>query len=347
MVGKGTRHGRLKALAVAITAIGSLAAAPAQAQAAVNGTHVIAPLYITSGLELSGYGVGVALDITVSRNGIVIGHATGTTTANAKAPTTGDLTVNPGACWIDTTPEILPGDVITVAGDGPADTMTVQDNHGRPSDRRTRGPTTSPSTEHFRTPRAPATDGRRREPAQVGHRPLRPQRRQHDPRHDRLRRRRIAELDRDVSQPLPRGQEPRDDLRVARRRREHPERGHDLQNPGAPGPSGAPCTAPLAQNEILNSDHLFNGAPTINIANGTTDLTLSGIAQANASTVTVTLSDGTNSVPVTAILPTPTGFGQSWSTVIPMTAIGGLADGQLTASLSVTLATATSFPARA
>jgi hypothetical protein len=90
------------------------------AGAAVGGAHVIAALYKTSGLELSGYTPGATVTADILRNGVRIGTMTDV------IDPAGALAVNPFSCWKDTTPEILPGDVVSVTGDGPVDTMVVQ-----------------------------------------------------------------------------------------------------------------------------------------------------------------------------------------------------------------------------
>jgi len=92
------------------------------ASAAVSGTHTIGALPNTSGIELTGYTPGESLRIDELRGAATIATATGT------ADTTGALDINGGtaACWTTTTPEILPGDTISVSGNGFTDTMVVQ-----------------------------------------------------------------------------------------------------------------------------------------------------------------------------------------------------------------------------
>jgi hypothetical protein len=112
--------------AAVLTAAAALAA---PAGAAVNGSHVVAVLPATQGLELSGYPVNDTLNIHVIRNGVTIGSATGLTTPDRKAPNTGDLNVAGGAppCWTGNTPQILPGDEVTVDDGGAGlDSMIVQ-----------------------------------------------------------------------------------------------------------------------------------------------------------------------------------------------------------------------------
>ena len=116
--------------AVALAAVAALAA---PAGAAVNGSHVVATIPDASALELSGYPVGDQLDIHVVRNGVVIGSAADVTTQDPKAKgidlsTAGILNVNGGTppCWIASTPQILPGDTVTVGDSSGTDSMVVQ-----------------------------------------------------------------------------------------------------------------------------------------------------------------------------------------------------------------------------
>jgi Chitobiase/beta-hexosaminidase C-terminal domain len=127
-----TRTARRRARVVisAAAALGATAAMAAPAGAVVNGSHAIAVLPDTQGLELSGYPLPDTLNVHVIRNGITIGSATGPTTQDRKDPTTGDLNIAGGAppCWTGSTPQILPGDEVTVDDGGTAvDSMIVQD----------------------------------------------------------------------------------------------------------------------------------------------------------------------------------------------------------------------------
>ena len=127
----GARNARRRTRA-AISAAAVLAAAAtiaAPAGAAVGGSHVVAVLPATQGLELSGYPVNDALNVHVIRHGVTIGSATGTTTPDRKDPNNGVLNVAGGAppCWTGSTPQILPGDEVTVDDGGTGlDSMIVQ-----------------------------------------------------------------------------------------------------------------------------------------------------------------------------------------------------------------------------
>jgi hypothetical protein len=120
---------RTRAVIATAAALGAAAALAAPAGAVVNGSHVVAVLPATQGLELSGYPVNDTLNVHVIRNGVTIGSATGVTTPDKKDPNSGDLNIAGGAppCWTGSTPQILPGDEVSV-DDGRAglDSMIVQ-----------------------------------------------------------------------------------------------------------------------------------------------------------------------------------------------------------------------------
>jgi hypothetical protein len=122
-------RGRTRATISAAAALVATAALAAPAGAAVGGSHVVAVLPATQGLELSGYPVGDTLNVHVLRNGVTIGSATGVTTPDKKAPNNGVLNIAGGAppCWTGSTPQILPGDEVTIDDGGAGlDSMIVQ-----------------------------------------------------------------------------------------------------------------------------------------------------------------------------------------------------------------------------
>jgi hypothetical protein len=102
------------------------------------------------------------------------------------------------------------------------------------------------------------------------------------------------------------------------------------------GPT-APCTAPLASNGVTATDHVYNTQPTINSINVTTALGLSGVAQSDATAVSVKLTDGAGSstTAVAGTLSAGAG-GKTWTATIPAAGVAALADGTLTASVTVT-----------
>ncbi|HTN24867.1 MAG TPA: chitobiase/beta-hexosaminidase C-terminal domain-containing protein [Solirubrobacteraceae bacterium] len=109
-----------------------------------------------------------------------------------------------------------------------------------------------------------------------------------------------------------------------------------FENPGTPGPS-APCTAPLAVNGVTATDHLWAQVPTVNQSNVTTDLKLDGLAESDATAVSVQVGDSlggsTSMVPAT-LTTGPNGI--TWTATIPAAQIGALADGTLKASATIT-----------
>lgn len=114
------------------------------------------------------------------------------------------------------------------------------------------------------------------------------------------------------------------------------------ENPGEPGPA-APCTAPLAVNGVTATDHLYKGQPVVNQANVGTDLGLEGLAQADATAVSVQVMDGGGNVTSMADGTLTAGpSGQTWTATIPAADVQGLVDGTLTAAVTVTT-TAGSF----
>lgn len=116
------------------TAVASLAlAAPAAAMptgAGVRAGHNISAFATIDFIGAFGYTVGSPMTIEVLRNG----HAIASVTAPAAStPSGGGLEVNhgpagvaqPGDCWEGFTPDVQPGDVIRVTGDGGVDEAMV------------------------------------------------------------------------------------------------------------------------------------------------------------------------------------------------------------------------------
>src|SRR5881394_143398 len=108
-------------LAGAALALGALASPALAAGGGGGGGGVAAPggevIYNTASITLSTFPVG-ATPITVSRDGTVIANAVanvdGTGLANLNVA--GIVAPEPLDCWTGFTPEILPGDVITIGG---------------------------------------------------------------------------------------------------------------------------------------------------------------------------------------------------------------------------------------
>jgi hypothetical protein len=330
--------------AVLITAV--LTTTPASAA-------IVAPHFVTVGpnngpnMSLEGYAGGAKLTITVIRNGITIGTAKGT------ADGLGNLLVNPAAaaapgvataCFTTATPEILPGDTVSVkAGVAPAETLVVQDVAGedpvadgadvivhgtamtgagaalRPADLTVES--FSP-TNRFDSPSASkggqtlaATSVRFDAPGSARY---------------TARFSGLTAHDRDVVLGV-------GTLQVA-------------ADPGATGTSqtlfeaggtlgsfGNPCIQPLVRNAVTGADRAV-----VDRTNVGTNLVLSGLAQPSATAVTVTLDDSSiATAPVTApatLGPAPAdGSSRTWTATIPAASVAALADGALTASGAFTL----------
>jgi hypothetical protein len=111
------------------------------------------------------------------------------------------------------------------------------------------------------------------------------------------------------------------------------------ENGFVPGPLGG-CAAPLARYAVTSVDqaHTVGGSPTVNVANSTGDLVVSGASQ-DSSSVTATLTDGAKTITAAAVAPTPATGAQSWSATFPAAAVATLADGNLTAAGSYTVST--------
>src|SRR3954470_2029131 len=103
------------------------------------------------------------------------------------------------------------------------------------------------------------------------------------------------------------------------------------------GPAAGACTAPAATNAVMTSSpNVVNASFAATAA----ALTLSGVAQADTTGVSVSLDDQdprTAPVTVDAALTTGAG-GATWTASIPAFSIGALTDGTLTASASYTVA---------
>jgi hypothetical protein len=92
----------------------------------------------------------------------------------------------------------------------------------------------------------------------------------------------------------------------------------------------------LAGNAVTGVDgaHTVNGRPQINLANVGQDLVVEGVSQPDVSSVSVTVGDGiASTAPVSA-----TSVKGSWTATIPAAEIARLADGPLTASGTYALA---------
>jgi len=133
-----SRSNKVKGAAIAGSAglaAAALAAVPASATigpAGVQAGHNITVFHNIDFIAASGFAVGDSMTVTVERNGVLIGTATGTA-ADPEATGVGGLEVNhgpegaplPGDCWEGTTPDIRPGDVVTATGPTGTDQVIV------------------------------------------------------------------------------------------------------------------------------------------------------------------------------------------------------------------------------
>src|SRR4051794_35568639 len=307
------RIARRRARALIATGIAALAAGAVAtpAGAAVGGSHVIAALPDSSGLELT-YPPRTALDVTVLRGAVTLGVARVTTDDQGAAAINGG-----GAdCWSTGTPDILPGDTVEVTGPGFDDTMTVAavasdrpvpgadpgtvlmhgTAAGRPPASQLEARITGASSDPF------AANGRRVLRAGAG-----------------------QPYTIDYDGPTGgawtatfTGLSPAD---VARALGAKDARGVVIpspseltiaQNPAARGPQ-APCSAPLTMNAVTASS-----PRAINLAHASDDLVLTGVAH-DALAVAVTLGDGDPATPAfsaDATLSAPAGA-QTWTATVP------------------------------
>ncbi|MDQ4086190.1 MAG: chitobiase/beta-hexosaminidase C-terminal domain-containing protein [Actinomycetota bacterium] len=117
------RLSRVSALAVLSCAVAT-AGLVLPADAAVNAGHTVFVLKDDSIVEAEGYAPGENLLVEVRRNGVVVGSVEGP----ASDPG-GTFIINHDVCWDDFTPQILPGDVVTVASSGGVERVPVTDIH--------------------------------------------------------------------------------------------------------------------------------------------------------------------------------------------------------------------------
>jgi len=310
--------------------------------------HVVAAIPDASALELSGYPANTSLTIQALRNGVVIGTATGTTSAGngtAKDPG-GDLTVNPSVCWTGSTPQLLPGDTIRVTGAG-TDEMTVADIEATSVDQDLNGDilmhgfakaanggpldaaTFAAGVQARLTITGDLFDFNGRNSLRAG----------------------ATKTDGTIAYDAPSLNDPNPTTWTARfHLTTAADQARALGNKnvegvflvglseltigrtpvGAPGP-GCP---PVQQNGVTS----FGGRTAVNVANAATPLAVSGAAQADVSNVSVTLTDhnGT-SMTYPGVAPS----GGTWTTA--GMDVSGLADGTLTATPTMTSASLGTF----
>jgi hypothetical protein len=135
--GAGRRKVRVAAMlgAAAVLAVPALSAV--SAEATVTGTvgpgRNITVFHNIDMVGAFGWDLGEELTVSVVRNGVTIGTARGPVVTTPEGP---GLEVNheatavppePGSCWDNYTPDILPGDVVTATNGTETDEVTVDD----------------------------------------------------------------------------------------------------------------------------------------------------------------------------------------------------------------------------
>src|SRR4051794_32070710 len=328
---RGARR-RTRGFITTAAALTAAAAFTAPAGAAVSGSHVIATLPSSSGLELTAYPKSTLLDVSLVRNNVTIAHGTVMTDA------VGDGAVNGGGavtdCWNDVTPEILPGDEVHVIGTGFDDSSIVQGTsadmpvkiapdtvvvHGTASDAQGgQLPITGVEARITTSAKALFSNGKRVLRAGTGQ----PFSLSYDTAGGTAWTATYSGLSADdvalAINPL----ESRGVFTNAAA-----NESTISQNPAAPGPS-APCTAPALRDAATSST-----PSSVNIAHNGEDVVVSGVAQ-DATGVSVTLDDVD---PSTGALNEPgtltgTASAQTWSATFPGSDVGSLAEGSLTAT---------------
>ena len=322
--------------AAALTAAAALAT---PAGAAVSGTHVIAALPSSSGLELSAYPPNSTVAISLVRNGVTIANG------GAAIDGAGDGAVNggggPADCWTDVTPDILPGDEIHVVGGGFDDSTVVQGTsadmpmespvgtvvvHGTAADPQgNQLPVTG--VEARITSKTLFSNGKRVLRAGTGQ----PFQLSYDTPTGTAWTATFSGLS---PGDIALATDPLESRGVFTNAAANEST--ISQNPAAPGPS-APCSAPLLRDAATSST-----PSSVNIAHAGQDLVVSGAAQ-DATAVSVTLDDGDAATGPLTESGTLSGAGssQTWSATFPAGDVAGLSQGTLTATPSFTTAAGT------
>jgi len=123
---RARRPARVTISTAAALAVAAALAGPAGAT--VTLPHSIAAFYHRDFVQASGFHDGELVNVTASRNGVVIGTATNVPAIDS-APGLGDglVTVNHpgGSCWDTVTPDLRPGDVITTTAASGTDSTTI------------------------------------------------------------------------------------------------------------------------------------------------------------------------------------------------------------------------------
>ena len=288
-------------------------------------------------VSATGYTDQIDKNVTVNvfRNGIIIGTA-----QHSVAAPDGLVEINHpgGGCWVGTTPDILPGDQVRITpASGDADQTTVANVTAQPA--------VDVGTGVVKV-RGTATDaaGNQIPIGQLSQRlisaalvPLVGRRRLDAPGDGSLAYDAPGSTHWTATYTLP--NQAVVDAAVAAETRilwlgADPLAGTELTiyEAGLTGGPAPPCTAPAATNAVTDF-----GRTMINLENLGTSLTVSGLAQFDATNVSVALSNGaTSTAPVAVPLP-GSAVGQTWSAVFSPAQVMGLGDGMVTATATYTV----------
>src|SRR3954447_23877996 len=360
----GARVARRRTRAVISTAAALTAAAALAAPAGAAGPlpHSIAVFYHRDFVQASGFNNGELVDITASRNGVVIGTATNVPAIDS-APGAGDglVTVNHpgGSCWDTFTPDLRPGDVITAKTAATTDSTSVAnveitqpatnvagtivvkgfaaDASGNPlplDQIQQRLVAARPLPLFEKNNKRDMRAGANGSEGTLSYDPARPS----NPNginwtatYTGLSAQDLATAVAAESRMIWLGTSPTL-VNPAGFTAEatFAEVGGD--KPALPGP-GDPTCPPLATNAVTSVDaaHTVNGKPAINIANQNGALTVSGVSN-GASGALVSLTDSANKTITQTGSPPPATGAQTWSVTFPAADVKTLADGPVTAS---------------
>jgi hypothetical protein len=366
----GTRAARRRARVITSTAaaLTIAAALAAPAGAAVTLPHSIAVFYHRDFVQASGFHDGELVNVTASRNGVVIGTATDVPAIDS-APGLGDglVTVNHpgGSCWDTVTPDLRPGDVVTTTAASGTDSTSVAnveitqqatrvggdivvkgyaaDAAGNPlpldqiQERMVAGnPLPLFDKNGKRTLRAGANGSEGALAYDAVNAVTNPRGINWTATYTGLDATDMATAVAAESRMIWLGPNPTL-VNAAGFPAEatFAEVGGD--KPATPGPGSPECPA-LARNAVTSVDpgHLSAGRPAINLADRGSDLTVSGVAN-DATTIAVTLTDSTGRKITQTATPTPAGGAQTWSATFAAADVQTLADGPITASGAYTV----------
>ena len=366
----GTRAARRRARVITSTAaaLAVAAALAAPAGAAVTLPHSIAVFYHRDFVQASGFHDGELVNVTASRNGVVIGTATNVPAIDS-APGLGDglVTVNHpgGSCWDTVTPDLRPGDVITTTAASGTDSTSVAnveitqqatnvggnivvkgyaaDAAGNPlpldqiQQRMVAGtPLPLFDKNGKRTLRAGANGSEGALAYDPVNAVTNPRGINWTATYSGLDASDQATAVAAESRMIWLGPNPTL-VNAAGFPAEatFAEVGGD--KPATPGP-GTPGCPPLARNAVTSVDagHMFAGRPAINLADRGSDLTVSGVAN-DATAIAVTLTDAGGKTITRTGTPSPATGAQTWSVTFAAADVQTLADGPITASGAYTV----------